>query len=238
MIIEAFAKVNFTLEVFGRRPDGFHDLRSVVVPVSLSDTLELELAEDIVSNSGFVDDLCVKAAEALREACQCRLGAAIKVEKRIPVGGGLGGGSADAAAVLVALNSLWGLGKSREELARIAAAVGSDVPALTLGGAVVMEGRGEKVRRLDFSPPPLDLVLVNPGVFSSTREVYGAVEGRLHQGPEILYNMLQALRRGRFDEVASASVNDLQSPAIALHGEISHALDELDLVLGRWLWME
>ncbi|MBQ5796169.1 MAG: 4-(cytidine 5'-diphospho)-2-C-methyl-D-erythritol kinase [Kiritimatiellae bacterium] len=229
MIIEAFAKVNFTLEVFGRRPDGFHDLRSVVVPVSLSDTLELELAEDIVSNSGFVDDLCVKAAEALREACQCRLGAAIKVEKRIPVGGGLGGGSADAAAVLVALNSLWGLGKSREELARIAAAVGSDVPALTLGGAVVMEGRGEKVRALELpSGMRFHLVLVNPGVFCSTGEVYARCNKRLQKDAAILYNMVSAMETGSCSAAGSAMMNDLQESAISLHPEIATAMTALE----------
>jgi 4-diphosphocytidyl-2-C-methyl-D-erythritol kinase len=224
MKIEAYAKVNLTLEVLGRRVDGYHDLRSVVAPVSLSDSLEVEIDGELSSDSGFADDLCLKAATTLAQACPAGLGARIHVEKRIPAGGGLGGGSADAAATLRALNALWGLGKSDEELAEIAADVGSDVPALVLGGMVVMEGRGERVRRLDFRPPTLDLVLVNPGVFSSTREVYGAVDGSLHQRPKILYNMLQALRRGRYEEIASATFNDLQTPATALHGEIASAL--------------
>ena len=117
MKAEAFAKVNFTLEVFGKRPDGFHSLRSVVMPISLCDTLYFEHAGEITCDSGFADDLCVRAAEVLRSGCGCSRGVSIKAEKRIPVGGGLGGGSADAAATLVALNELWGLGRTREELA-------------------------------------------------------------------------------------------------------------------------
>jgi 4-diphosphocytidyl-2-C-methyl-D-erythritol kinase len=227
--IEAFAKVNFTLEVFGRRPDGFHDLRSVVVPVSLADTLHIELAGNISCDSGFADDLCVKAAELLRKSCRCRDGAAIRVEKRIPVGGGLGGGSADAAATLLALNELWGLGMSREKLAAIGAEVGSDVPALTLGGAVVMEGRGEKVRRLELPPETcFHLVLVNPGVFCSTGEVYSRCRTRLHEDGSILYNMISAMERGDYAAVGSALLNDLQESALELHPEIVAAMRALE----------
>ena len=229
MKVEAYAKVNFTLEVFGRRPDGFHDLRSVVVPVSLADTLYIEPAGDISCDSGFADDLCVRAAEVLRKSCRRRDGAAIRVEKRIPVGGGLGGGSADAAATLLALNELWGLGKSREELAGIAAAVGSDVPALTLGGAVIMEGRGEKVRRLELPPEMcFHLVLVNPGVFCSTAEVYAGCKKRLQEDGSILYNMTSAMERSDYAAVGSALLNDLQESALALHPEIGAAMKALE----------
>jgi 4-diphosphocytidyl-2-C-methyl-D-erythritol kinase len=227
--VEAYAKVNFTLEVFGRRPDGFHDLRSVVVPVSLADTLYIEPAEDISCDSGFADDLCVKAAEVLRKSCRRRDGAAIRVEKRIPVGGGLGGGSADAAATLLALNELWGLGKSREELSGIAAAVGSDVPALTLGGAVVMEGRGERIRRLELPPETcFHLVLVNPGVFCSTGKVYSRCKKRLQENGSILYNMTSAMERSDYAAVGSALLNDLQESALALHPEIGAAMKALE----------
>ena len=111
MKIEAFAKVNLTLDVYGTRPDGYHALRSVVMPISLSDTLEIETAEDgsITSDTGYDDDLCVKAARVLKSSVSSlpsSFGASIRVTKRIPAGGGLGGGSADAAAVLRALNEL------------------------------------------------------------------------------------------------------------------------------------
>ena len=121
MTVEACAKVNFTLEVFGKRADGYHVLRSVVMPISLSDTLDIEVTDDgeITSDTGYDDDLCVKAARILRSSVSSlpsSLGATIRVVKRIPAGGVLGGGSADAAAVLRALNELWDIGLSREEL--------------------------------------------------------------------------------------------------------------------------
>ena len=146
MTVSANAKVNFTLEVFGKRADGYHALRSVVMPISLSDTLDIEVTDDgeITSDTGYDDDLCVKAARVLRnvrmfECSNVRTpGARIRVAKRIPAGGGLGGGSADAAAVLRALNELWKVGLSREELAEVGAQVGSDVPALVFNVPVIM----------------------------------------------------------------------------------------------------
>ena len=226
MKIEAYAKVNLTLEVFGVREDGFHALRSIVVPVSLSDTLEVVSAESLSSDTGYADDLCLKAARALDPA----RGAEIRVEKRIPAGGGLGGGSADAAATLVALNEEWGLGKSRAELAEIGARVGSDVPSLVTGGPVLMEGRGEVVT--PFAPggapfPKLHMVLCNPGVASSTAEVFGKCASRVTDDPSIVYNMRSALESGDLERIAAAMVNDLQEPAVRLHPEIGGALELL-----------
>jgi len=237
--ISAPAKVNLTLEVLGERPDGYHAIRSFVAPISLSDTLDIELTDDGVftSDTGFPDDLCVKAARALARAAgqgqrsrsrmgssdlqpstvnlQPALGARIRVTKRIPVGGGLGGGSADAAATLRALNSLWRLDRTPEELAAIGASVGSDVPALVLAQhyrcPVLMEGRGEKVsvRRPPFPLPSSPfLVLANPGIPVSTAEVYR------HCLPR--------------EEPTSGVVNDLQFPALRLCPEIGDALSALE----------
>lgn len=233
MKIEAFAKVNLTLDVYGTRPDGYHALRSVVMPISLSDTLTLEPADEFSSDTGYDDDLCLKAARVLANsqwgsdapvACQKFF---IRVAKRIPAGGGLGGGSADAAATLVALNGLWDLGKSRAELAEIGAQVGSDVPALVLGGAVLMEGRGERVRDLRLKTGDLNLVLVNPGVPSSTREVYAMCGAREKDAPSPTDAMIAALRTGDLAQIAAATSNDLQAPAVRLHPEIADALASL-----------
>lgn len=225
----AYAKVNLTLEVLGRRDDGYHALRSVVQPISLADELELTEADGISCDSGYEDDLCVKAARTLARVSGVTRGVRISVKKRIPVGGGLGGGSADAAAVLVALDEMWKLGKSRRELAEIGAAVGSDVPALVLGDTVLMEGRGEKVSLLagDVAFPRLFMVLANPGVFCSTAGVFSACTPRLHGDGSILYNMTNALRSGDWRKVADATMNDLEVPASALHPEISAVLGAL-----------
>ena len=227
MTIEAFAKVNFTLEVFGKRPDGYHALRSLVVPVSLCDTLEVEPSDGVSSDTGFADDLCVAAVHALRRRTGRSCGASIRVTKRIPAGGGLGGGSADAAAVLAALNEAWGCGLLPEELAAVGAEVGSDVPALVLSrtcGPVVMEGRGEAVRPFDGAFPALEMVLANPAVHSSTREVFARCSPRVTGGDDILYNMRNALVSGDLRRIADAMVNDLQSPAVELHPEIAASL--------------
>lgn len=227
MTAEAYAKVNLTLEVFGRRPDGFHALRSVVQPIELADTLSFEASIDgkIESDTGYGDaDLAVRAARALRTAAfaggAASPGVRIKVVKRIPAGGGLGGGSADAAATLVALNALWGTGLSVEELCAVGASVGSDVPALVLAhslrGPVMMEGRGELVRPLTADERErlgrrVHMVLANPGVESSTAEAYAGCNPR---------------ERPLSDPLASP-VNDLQEVACRLHPEISGALDAL-----------
>ena len=241
MTVEAYAKVNLTLEVFNKRSDGFHALRSVVLPVSLADTLEIEDAPALTSDSGYPDDLCLKAARVLDPT----RGARIRVVKRIPAGGGLGGGSADAAATLLALNDVWGLGRSREELAEIGAEVGSDVPALVLGGPVLMEGRGEKVSRLGRGLETgderreggktarqeargLNLVLANPGVFCSTAEVYARCVPRPLADAGASERMCRALASGELAAVAAALANDLEGPALALHPEIRETMEALD----------
>ena len=200
MKIEAYAKINLTLEVLGERVDGFHALRSLVAPITLADTLTVQPADSIETDSGYgQDDLCCRAARALG------VGAKFSIVKRIPAGGGLGGGSADAAAALRALNEIYHLGHTIERLAEIGAQFGSDIPALVLAQhyrrGVMMEGRGEIVRLSD----PLEqasLVLVNPKVHSSTAEVFAA------------------FRHSTFPE----PLNDLERPAIALHPEIGQAL--------------
>ena len=221
MKTEAYAKVNLTLEVFGVRGDGYHALRSIVAPISLSDTLEIEPSDGLSSDTGYPDDLILKAARALDPS----RGARFRVTKRIPAGGGLGGGSADAAAALVALNEMWGLGRTREELAEIGAQVGSDVPALVLGGPVIMTGRGEFVERVEC--PRIDLVLVNPGINTSTREVYARTAVREEGGESATDACMEALESGEIGLIAESFANDLEAAACAMHPEIAEAMSAL-----------
>ena len=238
MTVEAYAKVNLTLAVYGKRPDGYHALRSIVQPIALADTLEIEPTDDglVSSDTGYGEnDLIVRAARALvsrsRAAGTSRLpcthGCRVRVTKRIPAGGGLGGGSADAAAALNALNALWRLGKSPEELADIGAAVGSDVPALVLAQhyrrPVLMEGRGEKVSvlgRLRFPLRGLPLVLANPGVHSSTPEVFAHCTPRVSDATGAAFSPRESGDVLRL-------FNDLQEAAIALHPDIDATLEAL-----------
>ena len=214
MVVEAHAKVNLTLEVLGVRPDGYHDLRSVVAPIPLHDDVELSPAPDGEISAGEIagvpaeSNLVVRAARALAAAAGCRKGTRIRVTKRIPMGAGLGGGSADAAAVINGLNAMWNLNLPVERLCEIGAEVGSDVPALVLGGFVLMEGRGERVTRIapgEVRERMEDLVLHVPPVFSSTAEVY----------------------REFREEDRGLCENDLQPAACRLHPEIAAAMDEL-----------
>ncbi len=232
MKLEAYAKVNLTLEVLGVRPDGYHLIRSVLLPVSLSDTIELKPFHTITSDVPFADDLCIKVARDLAERAAWEgrgialKGVAIHVEKRIPVGGGLGGGSADAAAVLVGLNELWQCGYTREQLAQTGAAAGSDVPALVMGGAVLMEGRGEIVTKIE-SPKTVNFVLLSPQIGCSTKKIYERSRFRLTNDPKIVYNVRQSLVEGDWKMVEAALVNDLQEPAIEVVPEVGAALDVL-----------
>ena len=214
MRLEAHAKINWTLEVLGLRADGYHELKSVVLPIGLHDVVEISEASDLDASlfPYGEKDLAYRAAKKLREKTGCEKGAAIKIEKRIPAGGGLGGGSADAAAVLTGLNEFWSLALTEEQLLEIAAEVGSDVPALLLGGPVMMEGRGERVRRLTAEelvtyrvPDPKAVEVMTPPIFSSTPAVY----------------------REFRDSDRGLGRNDLEPAALRLYPEISAALETL-----------
>ena len=175
---QAPAKVNLFLRVLGRREDGFHELRSLFQAVSLADRLVFRRLDSggAVELEGPFDfdpqrNLIVRAARALQAAAGVRRGVRIEAEKRIPMGAGLGGGSADAACTLVALNRLWEAGLDDAALRGLAAGLGSDVPFFLHGAAAVVEGRGERVRplaaRTDFR-----LALVVPDCRVPTAEAY------------------------------------------------------------------
>ncbi len=233
--MEARAKINLTLEVFGKRADGFHDLRSLVVPISLADEIALRPSEEITLRvteavSGMADqigptanNLAVRAVRLMQRVSGRTEGVAIDLVKRIPIGSGLGGGSADAAAVLHGLNDLWRLRIPDEDLAHLAAELGSDVPVQTLGGLALMEGRGERVTRERTPGQVLHLVLAFPGDFVSTAKVYANVIPQLTNGGQIVDNMRHALSGGEVPAVAAALYNGLSAAAESLHPGIAHA---------------
>ena len=233
--MEARAKINLTLEVFDKRADGFHDLRSLVVPISLADEVTVRSANEVTLRvteavSGVADqigpaanNLAVRAVQLMQRVSGRADGVAIDLVKRIPIGSGLGGGSADAAAVLHGLNALWRLRISDEELARLSAELGSDVPAQTLGGLTLMEGRGERVTRERTPGSVLHLVLAFPGEFVSTAKVYANVIPQLTNGGEIVDNMRHALSGGDAMAVAEALYNGLSPAAEALCPAIARA---------------
>lgn len=235
----AHAKVNLALHVGRRRPDGYHPVATVIQRLALHDRLEITLEPSasgwqvqVASNCASVprdrDNLAGRAVELLREELsQAGFGDArvsVRIEKRIPAAAGLGGGSADAAAVLWAIDRRLGLGIGREELARRAATLGSDVPACLYDGAVLGTGRGEKVKPV--AAPVLWWVLANPGGGLSTREVYQAFDastGAYKSEAELeaaLEPLLRALSKPTVAQISECLYNDLQEAACRLHGGI------------------
>src|SRR5216683_776287 len=180
MVLRTSAKVNLALEVLGRRPDGYHELSTVLQAVDLFDRLTVETAEAITLETSDpalpTDDgnLVIRAARLLRKTAGVEAGARIVLDKRIPVAAGLGGGSSDAAATLWGLNHLWGLRWRRERLIALATGLGMDVPFFLGPGRALGTGRGEVLKALPTAGG-YAMVLVNPGVPLSTQAVYGRV---------------------------------------------------------------
>ena len=178
LTLESFAKVNLFLEVLGRRSDGYHDLSTVMQSVSIADTIRIEEGDRIEVTADLPEvpdgegNIAWKAAAALGDFLGERRGCKIFIKKRIPVEAGLGGGSGNAAAVLCGLTRLWGAALPLEELARIGAAIGSDVPFFLYGGTRLCEGRGEIVRSFEPIPASTRFLLVTPPVRLGTSFVY------------------------------------------------------------------
>lgn len=179
------AKINLVLEVVGKRDDGYHEIRSLVQTISLCDVLSFELADAISLESTeaslqTADNLVVQAAELLKKVSGCQKGAKIKLEKRIPWGAGLGGGSSDAAITLLALNNLWELQLKASDLVELAAGLGSDVPFFVHRGTALVEGRGEKVMPLAASMPSWFVLLIPPlpKVNNKTQQLYSRLDVR------------------------------------------------------------
>ena len=175
------AKLNLMLRVTGRRADGFHLLQTVIRFIDYGDTLRFRVRDDgviarvnDVAGVAAADDLAVRAARLLQQASASRLGADITLEKRLPVGGGLGGGSSDAATTLLALNHLWGAGLPRTRLLELALELGADVPVFVNGENALVEGIGERLTPLDL-PPAWYLVLV-PRVGVPTARIFADPE--------------------------------------------------------------
>jgi 4-diphosphocytidyl-2-C-methyl-D-erythritol kinase len=219
------AKLNLFLHVTGRRPDGYHELQTLFQLIDLCDTVSLSVTDDgrIERPAGpaGVDpdsDLTVRAAKALQAATGCRGGASIRIAKRIPMGGGLGGGSSDAATVLLALNHLWGCGLPIDELARLGLPLGADVPVFVRGSSAWAEGVGEQL-------VPVELlerwyVVIHPGVAVPTRDVF--------QSPELTRNTPVITIRAFFGpEGSSGSRNDCEPVVRARYPEVADALSWL-----------
>jgi 4-diphosphocytidyl-2-C-methyl-D-erythritol kinase len=232
VVVRAPAKVNLYLEVLAKRPDGYHEIQTLMVAVGLYDTLEftedasgeVRLTCDRPELSTGPDNLIVRAANLLRERTGCSSGVAIRLWKRIPMAAGLAGGSTDCAATLAGLNRLWRLGLAREELAKLGGELGSDVPFFFATPAAWCTGRGEVVTPLKLSRP-LDLVIVKPAIGLSTAEVYRGVT--IPAQPQSGDEIRRAVERGDIAEIGRRLHNRLQEVAERLRPEIAAGLAHL-----------
>jgi len=215
------AKLNLFLHVTGRRADGYHELQTLFQLIDLCDTVSIRVREDglIARPEGPEGvspetDLTVRAAQALKSATATPLGASLWIRKRIPEGGGLGGGSSDAATTLLALNELWGCGLTPEALARIGLPLGADVPVFVQGSSAWAEGVGERLMPVEL--PERWYVIIYPGVRVSTREVF--------QSPELTRNSPLITIRAFFE---SGGRNDCEPLVRARVPEVAQALEWL-----------
>jgi 4-diphosphocytidyl-2-C-methyl-D-erythritol kinase len=216
------AKLNLFLHVVGRRPDGYHLLQTLFRFIDLHDTLNFTLRKDgVVRRSNTVEgvqeerDLCMRAAHLLKSETGCSLGVDIEVKKRIPIGGGLGGGSSDAATTLIALNRLWKLGISRKRLKQLGLSLGADVPVFVFGENAFAEGVGEELQAFPLSEAWY--VVLFPPVQVSTAQIFAhpeltrnavsitmrALSERQIRGDRLLHNDLQSVVCKLYPEVAS-----------------------------------
>ena len=219
--IFAPAKINLFLHVVGRRPDGYHLLQTAFRMLNRGDWIDLAVREDgEIHRTSELEgvpeeaDLVVRAAKLLQQKTGCRYGADIAVEKNLPMGGGLGGGSSDAASVLFGLNRLWGINAERETLQNWGLELGADVPFFIFGQTAFAEGVGEKLRPLRVAPAWY--VVVEPPVSIATAEIFSA---------EDLTRDTETLIIASFPEAVSR--NDLQPVVCRRYPQVRDALDKL-----------
>ena len=233
--LRAFAKVNYALEVRGLRKDGYHEISTVLQSISLADEVEIEHAregfdlaiEPEGADTGPLGDNTVYRAWArLRELSGEELPVSIRLRKRVPAGAGLGGGSADAAAALVGLNELFGLGLSVAELRKAGLRIGADVPFCVGGGTALGEGIGDVLSPLPL-PPPHHLVVAKPEVGAETAHVYRAYDERPESCDPSADPILEALRAGDLGTLARAVGNDLTPVTENLVPEVRALREEL-----------
>ncbi len=237
--LKAFAKVNYTLEVRRVRTDGYHEISTVMQSISLADEVEIKSIEEgfefiVEPEDAHIgppeENTVYKAWKLLGEVVDLRLPVRLHLRKEVPSGAGLGGGSADAAATLVGLNQLFGLGLSDAELREVGLRVGADVPFCISGGTAVGEGIGEALSPLP-APPPHHLVVAKPVGGVSTAEIYRAYDEQPRSGSTFVARSTKALRMGDLAALAKGLGNDLAPVTKGLVPEV-RALEEELLLAG------
>ena len=228
-VFPAPAKLNLFLHVTGQRPDGYHTLQTLFQFLDFGDELTFEPTTDgVIRRRGALTgvpeerDLTVRAARALQAHARAGAGVVIELRKRLPLGGGLGGGSSDAATTLIALNRLWGTGLHRDELAALGLVLGADVPVFVRGQAAFAEGVGEVLTPV--APEEAWYLVVVPRVAVSTAEVFAEHARRRNAGLTV-FSPIITIRGFRADPWGPGLRNDLEPLVCARYPEVARALD-------------
>lgn len=232
LAMQAFAKLNLFLHITGRRPDGYHLLQSVFVRIDWCDHLQLQCRPDgqllrhDLSQRLPDDDLCLRAARSLQTASGTHLGVDIHIDKQIPSGAGMGGGSADAAAVLAGLNTLWQLHWPLDRLSGLALSLGADVPFFLYQRHAWVEGIGEHIQALPIPPSLLStpLAVLKPPVALPTKDIFAH--------PALPRQTLLATSADFLTEGHTFGRNDMQDVACQVAPEVGQALDILQRLFG------
>jgi 4-diphosphocytidyl-2-C-methyl-D-erythritol kinase len=233
LYVKAPAKINLTLDVLSKRPDGYHEVEMIMTTVDLADRIGLEPRSDglirIISADRYVPDdyrnLAYQAAKLLRDTYGIKEGVTITLEKKIPVAAGLAGGSSDAAATLKGLNYLWDLKLTADQLAEHGAKIGSDVSFCVYGGTALATGRGEVIQELP-APPNCWIILAKPSIGVSTADVYGGLKINEVVHPKTK-DMIRAIHEKNYELMCEAMGNALESVTLKLHPEVSMIKEQM-----------
>jgi 4-diphosphocytidyl-2-C-methyl-D-erythritol kinase len=233
LLVKAPAKINLSLDVLYKRPDGFHEVEMIMTTIDLADRVELTLLEQdkihILSHNRYVPDdqrnLAFQAAQLLKDRYQVKKGVQITIEKTIPVAAGLAGGSSDAAATLRGLNRLWELGLTLDELANLGSEIGSDVSFCVYGGTALARGRGEMITDLP-APPTCWVILAKPFIGVSTAEVYRRLDLNGMEHPNI-NEMVKAIENNDYQSVCDTVGNVLEDVTLKLHPEVAQIKEQM-----------
>lgn len=220
----AYAKINLGLQIKGKRPDGLHEIETTLTTINLADNILLDESDSdiVLETPGLTtipreENLCYRAAELFLKTYPSGRGVKIVLHKNIPVGGGLGGGSADAAAVLRGMRRLLGTSATDADLAGLGRQLGCDVPFLITGGAAYARGVGDELK--PFKLPPMDLVIYFPGYSISTRWAYEAYDKSvLTQQPDL--DSISGQEKKKKQRTGFQLINDFESVVFAVHPDL------------------
>jgi 4-diphosphocytidyl-2-C-methyl-D-erythritol kinase len=233
LTVKARAKINLALDVLYKRPDGYHELSMVMQSIRLHDTLLIKKTDkpgvhltcDRDNPPADENNLVYKAVKYLIDSCRIASGVSVKLTKKIPVSAGLGGGSSDCAAALTGVNELFNLGLTREQLMQTSRKFGADVPFCVMRGTALAEGTGEKLTALP-QHPPVYIVLVCPGIYVSTADIYR--EWTAHTpGQSRIQPLMDALRNQDIQGIAACFSNGLTGITSRQYPEIQNLIDEM-----------